>query len=287
MNNLLIPEELTPLYYTPAYSLLEEHERERYYFWHGLYFHEQIIFFEQEMICPSLQAIALSCGPDYHQDLLHQFIQEENVHSSMFHDFLKTRAVEYQDSPYYFIGNQHQGLLQAMVRRPKMFPLFIWLILLLEERALYSGKVFLEHSHHLQPDVISIQRRHLADEINHLRWDELFIESLWPTIPHWWRQINIRILNHLLREFIITPKRAALAVVDRFVDDCPRMKEKTAFLKKNLFNLRHQEGFCRSIFTISTSSKTLRLMKRYSEWDEFCDYWLNDNKGKLNERCAA
>ncbi len=42
-----IPERLTPLPFTPAWSALNPAEQLRYNQLHGLFFHEQIIFFEQ------------------------------------------------------------------------------------------------------------------------------------------------------------------------------------------------------------------------------------------------
>jgi hypothetical protein len=44
---LYVPEELTPLFFTPSYASLTNEQRVSYNRLHGLYFLEQTIFFEQ------------------------------------------------------------------------------------------------------------------------------------------------------------------------------------------------------------------------------------------------
>ena len=46
-SKYFIPEELTPLYFTPSYGKLTETQRLRYNQLTGLYFNEQIMFLER------------------------------------------------------------------------------------------------------------------------------------------------------------------------------------------------------------------------------------------------
>src|ERR1700677_490555 len=99
-----MPPELTPLYQTACYLELDEVERVNYNQLHALYFHEQIIFFEQSIICPALASVRATCGDAGLSDSIKQFIAEENEHSAQFHKVLKQTAPEmYKQSPRYFI----------------------------------------------------------------------------------------------------------------------------------------------------------------------------------------
>ena len=101
-----MPPELTPLYYTAIYAQLSEDERLSYNQLHGLYFHEQIIFFEQSIICPVLAAVRESTRDAGLRSSIDQFIAEESRHSVAFHELLRQAAPEmYRNAPNHFIQN--------------------------------------------------------------------------------------------------------------------------------------------------------------------------------------
>jgi len=80
-----IPEEFTPLSYTPSYRALTEEQRLRYNQLQALYFNEQIIFFETAIGRKVLEAItARFVATANLQKGLRQFLEEEQQHTEMF-----------------------------------------------------------------------------------------------------------------------------------------------------------------------------------------------------------
>src|SRR6476659_2544317 len=79
-----VPEQFTPLYHTPVYSRLNADEPLRYNQLHGLYFNEQIMFFERALARNVLGRLLLSPIRKSLKPGLIQFMEEESRHSAMF-----------------------------------------------------------------------------------------------------------------------------------------------------------------------------------------------------------
>lgn len=276
-QNWFMPQELTPLYQTTIYGELSTAERVSYNQLHALYFHEQIIFFEQSIICPALAAVRETCCDAGLSDSIKQFIAEENGHSAQFHEVLKQTAPEmYKQSSRYFIRSNppETAVLNWCVSRPRLFPMYLWLILLLEERAMYCSRVFLNHDEDSSAPFFQIQRQHLADEVDHVQWDEQVIESIWAKTPAWLRKLNVRLMDWMLREFIVAPKRAAVRVLDALVTRHPDLEPHLPRLKQELRKLGQAPEFQQSVFCSPVAPRSERLMAKYPEFDYFRTYWF-------------
>ncbi len=100
-----IPERLTPLPFTPVWRELRPAEQLRYNQLHGLYFHEQIIFFEQTVIVPLLRAAQPHVADTALRDSIDTFVAEENTHSAGFHELLAAlRPAWYAGGWRHFVG---------------------------------------------------------------------------------------------------------------------------------------------------------------------------------------
>lgn len=273
-----MPPELTPLYHTSLYSELSEADRVAYNQLHALYFHEQIIFFEQSIICPVLKAIRPRRSASSLRSSIDDFIAEENRHSALFHALLEeTAPALYSISPRCFIQSSpiQTAALNWGVGHPGLFPMYLWLILLLEERAMFCSRKFLEQENVICASFFQVQRQHLADEVDHLKWDEAIIERLWPRAPLQLRRLNVGLLGWMLREFIVAPKRAALRVIDALVEQRPALHKLASSLKKALRELGQAPDYQRSIFGGSVAVRAQRLMRQYPEFDGFRSYWFH------------
>lgn len=276
-SGYFMPPELTPLYQTTIYGELSEAERVSYNQFHALYFHEQIIFFEQSIICPALAAVRDTCGDAGLRGNIEQFIGEENRHSDRFHEVLQQAAPEmYKNSSRHFIRNNPAETtgLNWCVSHPRLFPMYLWLILLLEERAMYCSRVFLIHEEDSSAPFFLVQRQHLADEVDHVQWDEQVIGTIWPETSPWLRKLNVRLMDWMLREFIVAPKRAAVRVLDALVTRHPTLKPQLPRLKRELRELGQASEFQKSIFYAPVASRSERLMAKYPEFDHFRAYWF-------------
>ena len=276
-QNWFMPQELTPLYKTTVYGDLTEAERLSYNQLHALYFHEQIIFFEQSIICPALAAVLKTCGDTSLRSSIEQFIAEENGHSAQFHEVLRQTVPEmYKGSPRYFIRNNplEAAGLNWCVSHPRVFPMYLWLILLLEERAMYCSRAFLAQGEDADSPFFQIQRQHLADEVDHVQWDEEVIAAIWDETPVWLKKMNVRLMDWMLREFIVAPKRAAVRVLDALVDRHPDLVSRLPRLKQELRELGQTREFQQSIFCAPVAPRSERLMAKYPEFDRFRAYWF-------------
>src|SRR5206468_891089 len=71
------------------------------------------------------------------------------------------------------------GVMRWAVSHPVSLPLFLWLMLLQEERSLYYSRAYLRSATPLEPAFVETHRRHMADEAHHVRWDEELLDALW------------------------------------------------------------------------------------------------------------
>ncbi len=267
LTGLFVPEFLTPLAFTPLYGELSEVQRRRYNQIHGLYFMEQTIFFEQFMGKPALSWLALNAAPSLRKEA-ESFIVEEDRHTSWFRELLREiEPLQYGKRDFNLLGVSAVSLkLMGFVSRCiRLFPAVLWMQLIAEERALYFGRCFIEHSALIDPRFVALQRRHLADEPAHIRRDILFLEWLWPVTPRWLRCINAKFLCWSLREFFLLPKRSGWRVVNAWLSEFPELYERRAEFKNAMEALEFNQEFIHSLYPRAILPKTRMMAARWPE----------------------
>ncbi len=270
MNDLYIPEILTPLSYTPIYETLNTKDRATYNRLHGLYFLEQTIFFEQILGQPVLKQIVKNTSDEEIRREAFVFAEEENKHSDWFRTLLReVHPGTYKDNDYYLLGASRllRSTLSLAARCIKWFPCLLWLQLIAEERALYFGITFVRHSENIDLRFLDIQRKHLLDEAEHIRRDELFLDTFWPTTPAWLRQINAGLLKWMLTEFFYLPKRSGWRVVESFLEACPHLKIRREEFRESMNSLKTNDNFIRSLYPMKHLQKTMALCSKWPELD--------------------
>ena len=242
-----MPEALTPLFHTRIYAELTADERLRYNQLHALFINEQIIFFEQALACGVCEAMLREPLPEPLRGDLVTFIKEEKRHSAAFHALNRRCAPRwYQGTRYHFIrlSPPASRALAWATRKPRLFPMFPWLMLIQEERALFFGREFLSEAGEIDEGFVAIHRMHVADEFDHVRWDEAIIDRLWPRAWGPWRKVNVLLLAWMIEEFFGTPKRAGLRVAEALVAEFPRLGARALEMRKQLLAL-HRDAGCR------------------------------------------
>src|SRR5215469_7747043 len=78
-----MPEEMTVLYFTPAYQTLTTVQKLRYNQINALYLNEQTMFFEKALARNVLGYFLSQSLPDELKSGLHQFLAEEDRHTEM------------------------------------------------------------------------------------------------------------------------------------------------------------------------------------------------------------
>ncbi|HVT57034.1 MAG TPA: diiron oxygenase [Thermoanaerobaculia bacterium] len=247
-----IPDQFTPLFYTPSYPELTAAQRLRYNQLHALYFHEQVIFFETALGRGILEALLRASWPVRLAEILRRFRDQEREHTEMFRRLNQRSAPQlYAGRDFYFVRVPTPWLIffDWAVARPSLFPMFFWLMLLQEERSLFYSRGYIRHRGSIEESFVQAHRRHLADEVWHVRWDEELIDTLWRRAHPWLRAANARLFTWMLEEFFGAPKRAQLRVLDELVREFPELRELRPGLRRQLLALARDEGYRRSLYS--------------------------------------
>lgn len=264
-----IPEAFTPLFYTQSYQELTAQQRLRYNQIHSLYFHEQIMFFETALGRRILQSLLRESWPSRLVEGLRQFLEEERQHTEMFRRLNRRCAPQlYGARDFNFIRAPRgwMAVLDWATDHPLLLRMFVWLMLLQEERSLFYSKGFLAHQGAIEPHFVEVHRRHLADEVGHVRWDEELIDLLWGRTRPLLRRMNARLFAWMLGEFFSTPKRAQLAVVRELARQLPELRPLALLMQRQMLELANDSEYRLSLYSREIVPRTFA---RLDEWPEF------------------
>ncbi len=264
-----IPEHLTPLYHTSAYAQFTDVQKLRYNQLHASYFNEQTIFFESAMAQHILRCFITRKLPDGLANGLRTFIAEEAEHSKMFRELNRQCLPEiYAQGDFHFVSVLFfpSACLQQWVKRAHWFPFFLWILLIQEERALFYAKEFLSEADSLEPHFVATQRRHLADEVGHIQWDEELLDWIWPRTGKTSRRINVHLFGWMMGEYFTTPKRSGLRVVSKLVKEFPALQSVWPELRNQMLQLAHNQEFNLLCYSRTVTPKAFA---RFDQWPEF------------------
>jgi hypothetical protein len=264
-----MPDELATFYHTSAYASLTEPQRLRYNQINALYFNEQTMFFEKSLARNVLSFFLARPLPEQLKSGLGQFMAEEEQHSAMFRQLNQQCAPElYRDRDFHFIQAPRGAgaLLNFISKRPNTFPFLLWLMHLQEERAIYYGRTFLKFADSLEPHFVAVQRKHLADEIGHVRWDEALLDYVWPRTGSLLRRFNIRLFGWMIKEYFTTPKRSSLKVMAALIAEFPELQARYVQFRRELRELGSNRAYRRWLYCADNVPNTFR---RFDAWPEF------------------
>lgn len=247
-----IPEEFTPLYYTTSYRVLTEKQRLRYNQLQALYFNEQIIFFETAIGRKVLEALLHDSLPPQLKKGLLQFLEEEQQHTEMFRQLNQQCAPQFYGPGYFYFIQLPRAWMAALnwaTQHPRSFPMFLWLMLLQEERSLFYSRSVIAQREEFEPHFVKTHRRHLADEVGHVRWDEELIEALWHRANPFLRKVNAELFTWMLGEFFGAPKRAQLRVVHELAREFPELRELEPEMQRQLLALSEDGRYQASLYS--------------------------------------
>jgi hypothetical protein len=268
-SRCFIPEHLTPLSYTPIYRELDPHHRLRYNQLQAMCFNEQIIFFETEIGTGVMKALLRETWPAGFAGKLRQFWEDEVRHSAMFRDLNQAGAPQlYGAGDFHFIriARPAMALLRWTTGNPRLFPMFIWMVLLQEERSLYYSSEYLRHADDVEPRFVATNRAHMIDEAGHVRCDLELLDQLWPQIGPQLRRINARLLGWMVREFVSGPKRGQLQVIHALLAEFPELRGHEARIKQQLLALDDDPEYQLTLYSRKIAP---RSFGRFDKWPEF------------------
>ncbi|MGH7954026.1 MAG: diiron oxygenase, partial [Limisphaerales bacterium] len=255
--------------FTPAYATLTASQRLRYNQLNALYFNEQTMFFEKSLARNVLGYFLSRSVPQELEAGLQQFLAEEEQHTEMFRQLNRQCAPDiYEQWDFYFIQVSPVAakILDVISKHPQWFPFLLWLMHLQEERAMFFGKTFLKFAESLEPHFVAVQRKHLADEIGHVRWDESLLDWVWPKTGALVRRFNIRIFSWMVKEYFTTPKRTAPRIMSALIKEFPELQPQYPEFCRQLRALGNDAAYRRSLYCAENVPMTF---KRFDAWPEF------------------
>ncbi len=264
-----IPEVLTPLFFTSIYSELDARHRLRYNQLQALYFNEQIIFFETLIGTGLMQGLLHTGWPEDFRAKLQDLWDDEVRHTEMFRRLNRRCAPELYggtDSCFIRVPRAWMAVLRWTTQHPRFFPLYLWLMLLMEERSLYYSGQFIRSKEKLEPNFVAAYRAHLLDEASHVRCDQELLDRWWPGVPHGRRRWNARLFAWMVHEFFSAPRRGQLSVVRRLMGEFPQLQPLRAEIERQLLALDTDERYH---FSIYSREITPRCFASFDQWPEF------------------
>ena len=269
------PVHLTPLALVPSWSRLSDAQQLRYSQWYALYHNEQTVFFEELLATTLLPAFYRRpdlIGDDLAEDL-RRFEEEERGHSQWFRELnhrVDPARFSLEAGSYALVraSPQMKRMAQWLAQRPFAFPLWIWLVLLQEERSIAVSKECLAAGEGLEPSFAAVHRRHMADEVDHVRWDLALIERVWLPMPKWKRRLQARLFGWMMAEFFTAPKRSAKAVVLALTGEFSDLQPLEAQLLGDLADLATSIPFHATLYSRETTPRCFAL---FDELPEFYD----------------
>lgn len=269
------PPRLTALAHVPSWSRLDEAQRRRYTQLYALYLNEQTVFFEELLagaVLPALYRRLDRLGADLAAGL-RRFEAEEKRHSRWFRELnhrVDPTRFSLAEGSYHFIpaGPGLRRLATFLIRRPFALPCWIWLMLLQEERSIAVSRECLRPELELEPTFRQLHRRHMADEIDHVRWDLQLIDRVWRPLPLWRRRLHARLFGALMREFFTRPKRAARAVLQSLLAEFAELRPLGPQLHRELAALAASPDYHASLYS---RTMTPRCFALFDELPEFHD----------------
>jgi hypothetical protein len=278
-----IPEEFSPLYYTPSYRALTDEQSLRYNQLQALYFNEQIIFFETAIGRRVLEALLRDSLPPQLTYGLRQFLEEEQQHTEMFRRLNQHCAPQFYGAGHFYFIQPPRAWMAALswaTKHPRFFLMFLWLMLLQEERSLFYSRRVIAQRGELEPHFVKTHRAHLADEVGHVRWDEELIEALWQRANPYLRRVNAQLFGWMLSEFFNAPKRAQLRVVHELAREFPQLLELQPEMRRQLLALSEDTGFQMSLYSREIVP---RAFARFDESPEFQSLELIGHRRRAGE----
>ena len=275
------PARLTALAHVPSWPLLEPHHQLRYSQLYALYLNEQTVFFEELLatnILPALYQRADRIGEDLAADL-RRFETEERRHSRWFRELnrrVDPSRFRLEEGSYVFIpaDARMRAVSGWFARRPFAFPCWILLMLLQEERSITVARECLKKENRLEPAFMKLHRKHMADEVDHVRWDLKLIERVWLPLPMWKRRLQARLFGAMMGEFFTAPKRAGRAVLQALIDEFPELKPLEATLHHELAALAGCRVYHASLYSREITPRGFALFDDLPEFQDLGRFLL-------------
>ena len=240
-DRFFMPEQLTQLYHTPAYTLLSDKQKLRYNQLFAMRSIEQLMTLEAKFIEMVLRRTKKSHSVKHDQKLLYcmqEMASEEQQHYRMFYEINRLAEPRiYQDREMYFarFSTFENMALSSLVYIPGINLFLLWILLILEEFSTYVSTAMIKESRssadRYDLNFVKVHHEHLKDETRHVKICATLISSLINESTHPVIHLNTFLLRKFMRDYM-TPKRGGIRVIEHLCSEFPDLQGK----KKALIN---------------------------------------------------
>ena len=272
-TKLFVCPTLTPLYYTPSYGRLSPRQALRYNQLMGMLHNEVITFFETTFAASVLGSLSDpasrgSLSPD-ESACLRQFIDDEAQHTAAFRRLNRlsdpARYAEV-DRSILQVPRAMAAVLRWLTRRPRAFPMVIWVMLVMEERSLEISRRYAAMDPvEVEPHYAAAYRRHSEDEARHVQIDWHLIERVYAGLSRPLRRLNAALLRWFVEGFFLTPARSTLHAVDLLVGEFPELTPIRPRLMREMRALRRDSAYRRMMYSPAVNPITYGLARHFPE----------------------
>jgi hypothetical protein len=273
LSRWFVCPSLTPLYYAPIYSELEERHQLRYNQLTALSFSELIGFFETTFAASVLAAISRSriwATDRLLVDCLEAFIAEERRHTDWWLRLnrLSSPGLYTQtDRAIVRISTVAKYLLQQLTNHPFAFPFVYWVMLALEERSLdISRRCMRMPTDLIEPRYLAIYRSHLLHEVRHVQIDWHLIERFYAQRLSSVRWLNALIFRFAVQRFFLPPVNSAARVISQLVVEHPELENHSTIMLRQLHHVGRDLAYHQMMYSRDSTPITFSLFDRFPEF---------------------
>ncbi len=278
-----VPESMTPLFHTPVYSRLTPDQALRYNQLNGLYFNELVGQFEETLGREALGRMVRedSLGlPAALRNKVAGFLKEEIEHQVAFRRLNRLcEPAWYADHAQAIVPPSWAATwpLRLATRQLKYMSCLLWMILAIEERAVWISIRSRETGEDLEPNFSSLHRIHAEDEERHILIDSELLERIHGTLPLPLRKANARVFAWAVGAFLYTPGRASSAIIAQLIREFPELRPLRKRMLSELAALGGTPSYQQMMYSREATPRLFAAFDRYPEFHRMSDllpsYW--------------
>ena len=154
-----------------------------------------------------------------------------------------------------------------IARRPFVFPMVFWIMLMMEERTLMVSRRYAAmNPEMLDPLFAATYHAHAEDEVRHVQLDWHLLERFYQDRPMWVRKINARLLEWTVFNFLLKPRHAIVRVVELLIAEFPELSGKREKLLGAVRGLSDNPGFRQMMYSTEATPLARSLFDRLPEF---------------------
>jgi len=285
-NCLWGPEEIAPLTYLPAYSLLTEAQRRRLNQLFSLGVCEQFIWLEENILVRTLGSVLMhwSMSDELRRALQH-FIKEELKHTEMFWRTLEKASPEWYATRRFHlfnVSNAQAFLLNRVINNPTLFLVWIWTAIFFEERTVNYCQHYRRASRSdpdsIDPTFADLHEYHFKDEVRHFQLDQYLLAECYDRQPAWKRNLAGRMFYYVMQSYT-APRRTSWRILEILGQVFPHLTRTIIpqFLQQ-IPSLATSSSFHRIAFSRQAVPRSMELFARYDELDRLWPLFVLENR---------